>query len=98
MVAGSIRVYKGEGTRTYSVADDGGWYPGIYEDEEAARLAPTVDIGVLERRTHWSVRGKGDDYQPVTLAEVQQWAADVTCHNGVIERPKEGFNAQVSQA
>lgn len=72
---GPARVYQSPDGATFTVADDSGWYPGAYASEAAARLAPSVDIKVLERNTHWQVRGQGDAYRPVTLAEMQSWSS-----------------------
>jgi hypothetical protein len=67
----SVRVYEVDGL--YSVADGGGWLPGIYATPEAAELAATVAqtrYAELERMAHYSVRGVGDAYRPITVADL----------------------------
>jgi hypothetical protein len=59
--------------KTWSAADDGGWLPGLYADEAAARKALVVingHYGELVELARWEVRGKGDDYRPITVAEL----------------------------
>ncbi len=75
---GKPRVYDGAAygrPGTFTVADDGGWCPGVYATEEAARFASTVNPELLAERTHWRLRGQGDAYRPVTLDELRAWVS-----------------------
>jgi hypothetical protein len=60
--------------KTWSAASsDGMWLPGIYADEVAARKALQVfdeHYDELRRLVHWTARGEGDDYRPVTVADL----------------------------
>ncbi len=73
----SPRVYAHD-DGTFTVADDGGWYPGIYASDAAARLAPRVDIAVLHARVGPDVRGHGRTYRPVAEDEIREWVGGAT--------------------
>jgi hypothetical protein len=73
---GHTKVYRDPGHDTYVVSDHGTWLPGIYATEEAARLAVDVPDTVLAERTHWRHRGVGENYRPVTAAELKEWVGN----------------------
>lgn len=59
---------------TWQAADGGGWLPGIYADEAAARLALAViqdHYGELVELARWELRGRGDAYRPITVADLE---------------------------
>jgi len=59
----------------WAASDDGGWLPGIYADEAAARRALEIaqtDYLALEAAVASSVRGRGDAYRPVTADELDE--------------------------
>jgi hypothetical protein len=59
----------------YSVADGGGWLPGIYATSDAAALAAEVAKGhysELAQLAHYSVRGVGDAYRPITVDDLAE--------------------------
>jgi hypothetical protein len=72
-----IRIWPDSEAGTFQVSDGGGWYPGIYASEEAARFVPNVDIAVLGRNVDATVRGVGDAYRPVTVDELKAWTTEV---------------------
>lgn len=75
-LGGEWVIYRSK-TGTYSAADQAGWLPGIYADEAAARQALEIaqtQHGALAEAVHWTVRGQGDDYRPMTLAELDALA------------------------
>lgn len=63
---------------TWSAADDGGWLPGIYADEAAARLALKViktHYRALTAAVDADVRGIGEAYRPVTVEDLEALTA-----------------------
>lgn len=71
-IGGGRQIWRGE-DGTYQASDGGGWLPGIYADEAAARIAldlARTNYGALCAVVDADVRGIGDDYRPVTVEDL----------------------------
>lgn len=71
-IGGGAQVWPGR-DGTFQASDRGGWLPGIYADEAAARRAVQVAATAyraLADLVSADVRGIGDEYRPVTVDEL----------------------------